>query len=192
MGVCYLRNLVHNQGDDSLPMNKKAIASVIALLTIGLLVASIPPAKAQFVLASWDYPDEYGQGIRNVALEQYINGEWVALTDPSPPKGYYYSGSAFNITSGTNGGGNISIVVQCFLNATLCGIDDIDDGPALIRHTITVTNTTATVFYQQGFDLTYQTDAYDPLYFYQYEVVANFVPISGITYTATITYEVFY
>ena len=165
---------------------------VVALVLSMFVVALVPrPTQAQFIIASWDYPDEYGQGIRNVAIEQYIDGEWVAIT--SGYSGYYYSPSVFNISTGGESNGSLWINVQCYLNATLCGISDIGDGPALIRHTITVsTLLNASVFYQENFTLTYQTDAYDPLYFYQYEVVTDFTPISGVAYTATITYEVFY
>ena len=174
-------------------MKKKIVAGLFMVLMLGLLITSIQPAKAKFILASWGYPDEYGQGIRNIALEQYTNGEWVGLTIPSPPEGYYYSPSLFEITDGEGSNGSLWINVQCFLNATLCGISDIDDGPVLIRHTITVsTSTNSSVFYQENFTLTYQTDFAAPLYFYQYEVFTDFVPQDGTIYAATITYEVFY
>jgi len=204
MGGRCLHNLVHNQGDDSLPMNKQIQASTILLLTLSMVVvvAFIPPmieeisptqGKARFILSSWDYPDEYGQGIRNIAIEQYTNSSWVSVTDPSPPKGYYYDSTVYTITTGEGSNGSLWINVQCYLNATLCGIADIDDGPALLRHNITVTNSAdSIVFYQENFTLTYQTDAYAPLYFYQYEVFTDFTPVSGEVYTATITYEVFY
>jgi len=167
--------------------------SLIVLISLLLVVTPQPANSAKFILAGWDYPDEYGQGIRNVAMEQYTNGEWVALTAPSPPKGYYYSSSVFNITDGEGSNGSILIGVQSYLNATLCGISDINDGPALIRHTITVsTAQNSSVFYQENFTLTYQTDAYAPMYFYQYEVVTDFTPLEFMIYTAIITYEIFY
>ena len=83
--------------------------------------------------------------------------------------------------------------VQCYLNATVVGISDIDDGPARIRHTLTVsTPDNSSVFYQENFTLTYQTDAFDPMYFYQYEVYTDFTPLSGQIYMAVITYEIYF
>jgi len=171
----------------------KSLALLCMILMLPFAFLNVHPTNAQFIIASWDYPDEYGQGIRNVAIEQYIDGAWVGITVPSPPQGYYYGPSAFNISTGGESNGSLWIAVQCFLNATLCDISDIDDGPALIRHTITVsTSTNSSVFYQENFTLTYQTDFAAPLYFYQYEVFTDFVPQDGTTYTAIITYEVLY
>ena len=99
----------------------------------------------------------------------------------------------YEITNGEGSNGSLWIVVQCYLNSTLCGINDINDGPSLIRYTLAVTNTSdSIVFYQENFTLTYQTDYDDPLYFYQYEVFTDFVPVAGEVYTATVTYEVWY
>lgn len=175
--------------------------SFMLLCALGAVIkpATIPQAtepleSANFVIAdSWSYPDEYGQGIRNMGIEQYTNATWVPVNIPSPPRGYYYDPNMFEITNGEGSNGSLWIAVQCYLNSTLCDITDINDGPALIRHTITITNTSkAIVFYQENFTLTYQTDFDDPLYFYQYDVYTDFVPVSGEIYTATIIYEVFY
>jgi hypothetical protein len=178
-------------------MKRKLTVSIVLILLFALfpLITQQPTQTktAKFIIAGWSYPDEYGQGIRNIAIEQYSNGSWVGLTVPSPPKGYYYYSSEYIITTGEGSNGSLWLNVQCWLNGTLCGIDNINDGPALIRHIITVTNLTGlTVFYQENFTLTYQTDYLAPLYFYQYEVFTDFTPITGQIYTATITYEVFY
>ena len=157
------------------------------------VTSELEKGTSHFVISSWAYPDEYGQGIRNVAIEQYTNETWVPVNIPSPPRGYYYDPNVYEITNGEGSNGSLWIVVQCYLNSTVCGINDINDGPALIRHTLTVTNTSdSIVFYQENFTLTYQTDYDDPLYFYQYEVFTDFVPVAGEVYTATIIYEVWY
>lgn len=170
---------------------RNSIIAIGLIVLIGILVIPQHTHGAQFIIAGWDYPDEYGQGIRNVAIEQYTNGAWVSLTGGG--EGYYDSSNTFEITNGEGSNGSLSLAVQCYLNATLCGISDINDGPALIRHTITIsTALNASVFYQENFTLTYQTDAYDPLYFYQYTVITDFTPNYGTTYTAIITYEVAY
>jgi len=65
---------------------KLAILSVVMIIVFGLGFASIPTAKAQFVLA-WDYGDagsdnydEYGQGLyMYVVLENATDTEWTPV-----------------------------------------------------------------------------------------------------------------
>jgi len=63
-------------------MNRKIISSIVVLLVVGLLVAAIPPAKAQFVIASWDFPDEYGQGIYGFFPLENSSGDWWPYSGP--------------------------------------------------------------------------------------------------------------
>jgi len=152
-----------------------------------MLVVSIPPAKAQFVLASWDYPDEYGQGIETIYLYQNISGDFVAFT-----------GSPFSSSSNTvytiEVTGNLWIKTVCWFNRTQAGIPNIlSQGLNLIRHNIIVTQFNGTVvFSQENFTKTASSQAGDPLWWLQYEVVLDFIPEYGEVYTAIITYEVFY
>ena len=63
--------------------NRKKIFSGAALIAtiLVILIASIPPAQAQpkFALATWDYPDAYGQGIDSFVLYSNSTGSWVVV-----------------------------------------------------------------------------------------------------------------
>ena len=166
------------------------IISLVVLISM-MLVVSIPPAKAQFILASWDYPDEYGQGVEGFRVYENSTGDWVQV-------GYIrYWNSTLGFTYEWNE--SIAIKLRCYttFNSTLVGVDDGQVGRNYLRHNVTVTTASETVFGQQNFtyyDVTTQSGAGPPdqIWVYQYEVVLNFLPMFGITYTATITYEVFY
>lgn len=185
MGVYCLRHLVYRKGDDSIPMSeKKTVASIIVLLTLGVLVASVPPARAQFVLASWDYPDQYGQGVRAIAVYENSTGSWVTAW-----AFVYYDTSTVIRWNASVG---IKLRVWSYFNSTLTGAISGTDGKNYLQHAVTVTNNTGqTVFSQQNFTF-YSVDDGAVLYEYFYDVVLDFLPVNGQVYTATITYEIFW
>jgi hypothetical protein len=168
-------------------MNKKAVVGVIALLMIGLLVASIPPAKAQFVLASWSYPDEYGQGLYQIEVDENSTGAWVEYGEG----GYYEAGDSllfpWNVSVG------IRLVVYTRLNSTLTGIPDKDNWGPYQRLNVTVTQNNGTVvFSQQNITTFYTSSSFGEIYRYGFMFVLEFLPNYGEIYAATVTYEVFY
>ena len=63
------------------------------LLMASILFASVPPAKAQFTLAGWDYPDTYGQGIESIEVFENSTGSWVQVGGA-----YQYSDSQGDLT----------------------------------------------------------------------------------------------
>jgi len=157
------------------------------VLTLGLLVTSIPPAKAQFVLASWSFPDEYGQGIETLTVYENSTGSWLAVGGFSPNVDHSDAG-VFE----WNGSVGIKVRVDCWLNSTLVGVASTDAGKNYLRHNVTVTDFEGTtVFSQQNFTY-YAAGALGDMYEYYYDVVLNFVVGYDQVYTATITYEVFY
>ena len=158
---------------------------IIAMLTATILFASIPPARAQFVLASWDYPDEYGQGIEAFEIAENSTGSWVQV---GAARGYADS-------STIDWNASLFIRLRCYtwFNSTLTGASTTNDGKNYQRHNIIVTNSSATVFSQVNFTYFYADDSIDPpMWYYGYEVVLNFLPVAGTIYTVTITYEVYY
>ena len=76
---------------------KKVLALLILFLTITLVIGiykesrveSIPIAKnkTQFALASWVFPDEYGQGIDRIFVQENSTGFWVDIGVASYPDG---------------------------------------------------------------------------------------------------------
>lgn len=175
---------------------KKAIALLIAILTISLMVVHVEATptttvneQAQFTIASWDYPDEYGQGMFKILVFENSTESWVQVGNWL----YYYNSTSFDWDPGVG----IKIRVLTTLNSTLTGASDVEDGRNYFRHNVTVTESsmfgaTETVFSQQNFTSSGEPDEEGDLYFYDYAVVLNFIPLSGNIYTVTVTYEVYY
>ena len=158
-----------------------------------ILISTIPPAQAQpkFALATWDYPDAYGQGIDSFVLYSNSTGSWVVVDTwyfddeyPAPDPVPWNASQA------------IKLRVRTTMNTTLVGTSNPEEGQNYIRHSIVVTDQLdAEVFSQQNF--TYETEAHDfvihpGIIYYYYYVIFDFLPISGELYTANVTYEVYY
>ena len=139
---------------------------------------------SQFVISSWDFPDEYGQGIQLIEVYENSTASWVFV----PPLHYYNNISAVE----WNASVFIKLRVGVFLNHTLVDVVDITGGKNHIRLNVSVTSITATLFSQQNLTYFGYDDLFDPIWYYMYEVVLNFLPQSGEIYIVTITYEVFY
>ena len=167
-------------------MYKKAIASIIVLLTLGLLFVSIPQAKAnpQFVIASWDYPDQYGQGISGLFISENSTGDWLGVTTID------YDEAIITLDWNVS----VFIRISCFshFNNSLVGALDLADGQNFHRHNVTVTNLGETVFSQQNFTYTSGFDYDDPIWDWSYSVILNFLPQVGEIYIVTVTYEVYW
>ena len=169
--------------------NRKKIFSGVALIAtiLVILISTIPPAQAQpkFVVASWDPYDEYGQGISSWYIYSNHTGAWVAIEstgylddDPSPVP--------WNVSQA------MKIRIWVSLNKTLVGVSSLDDGENYFRVKITITNSLdAEVFTQQNMTV-YQTTSNDDLYWYQPEIIPDFLPLSGEEYTISFLYEVYY
>ena len=169
-------------------MYKQRFAAFVLVMLVSVLLIATPPQarSAQFVLAGWDYPAEYGQGIEEIRVYENISGEWKSLT----PFGMLPKGStAFEINSTATG---IQILVKCWLNNTVVGAVDFEDGKNYLRHNVTLTLTGETIFSQNNFTYSGGTDAQDPMFFYIYYVDMPFSPISGLTYIAVVYYEIYY
>jgi len=174
----------------------KLIAVVCAILSLGMatvLVTTNQPTTdthiekpVKFILSSWEYPDEYGQGIESIYAYENASGAYVEYPD-SP----YYSSD--NIQLEKNLTGYVWLQIYCWFNRSLAGIpNSLPQGLILIRHTATVTQSNGTVVFSQiNFTKTASNQAFDPLWWIRYDVVLAFIPIAGETYTATITYEVY-
>ena len=170
--------------------SKKIITTVILLLTTSaLLLASVPQVEAQFVVSSWDYPDEYGQGIDAFVIYENSTGSWLEL---DPPYDGLYDWEETYVIPWEVGVG-IKIRCYAFQNSTLTGASDTNDGKNYQRHSVIVKNfVDSTVFSQQNFTYDSVNDVLDPLWYYGYDVVLNFIPLIGEYYTVTVLYEVYY
>ena len=155
------------------------------MLLIGL-VAVIPPVKAQFILAEWDFPDEYGQGIDECILSENSTGSWV------PFGGVYYTDSNIITAEWNASNAGLKIYVSTWLNMTLTGASDGADGKRYHRHYINVVYLGSIIFSQQNLTYVENGGLIGTLRNYGYEVIFDFIPQAASIYTVTITYEVFY
>jgi len=188
----------------------KLIAVVCAILTLGVaavLVTTNQPTTdthiekpVKFILSSWTYPDEYDQGIDGLRFYANVSGGWVSAPyythyypDYHEELGvFYYLDNDQDYTLNWSAGVRMKIRIYTVLNATLTGASDLADGKNYFRHSISVAGTNGTViFSQQNFTYYDSNDLASPLYWYEYEVILDFVPIAGEIYTATISYEVY-
>lgn len=186
MGVYFVCHLVYHKGDDSVLIDhrKKILASILVSLTVAMLAVSVPPATAQFALAEWDYPDEYGQGVRSIAVYENSTGSWLVAWSF-----VYYDTST---TIRWNASVGIKLRVWSYFNSTLTGVSSGTEGRDYIQHDVVVTNSSGlTVFSQQNFTF-YTVDDAGLIYEYFYDVVLDFLPQNGQVYTATVTHEIFW
>ena len=192
MGRYCVYPMVYHKGDDSIPMKKIKIIAVMTVTVLSVLLIVTPrPISAQFVLSAWEHPDEYGQGIEGFIVYENSSGDWETIGPPA----YFVN------TDETYFQWNVSVFIKLrvvtWLNSTLLGLtgeeDGDDDGEPYFRHNLTVTTLGETVFSQDNFTHVTGDDSTDPpMWLYQYDVILDFVPKEGYTYTVTITYEVYY
>ena len=170
-------------------MKKKIVAGLFMVLTLGILVTSIQPAKAQFILASWGYPDEYGQGVDEVYVAHNKSGSFVNFAG-SP----YSSGDDTTIELFLGAGYHLRFIVYVQLNRTHISLSKPwNDGHLFIRLAVTVTNNSASVVFSQQ-NLTYDGfgGTADQVEWYKYSVIPDFILIDGTIYTAVLSYEIYY
>ena len=186
------------------------VIGIISMLVILMLVPltdhidqNEQDNRAYFTIAAWDYPDEYDQGLFGMKFWENSTGDWVAAPwythyYPdyheeeaafywcSPSMSDYYT---YNVTSGAS----LKLRVDTTLNATLTGATDLEDGKNYFRTNVIVTCVGIIVFSQQNLtSLVAEDDAGDPIYYYEYDVIIDFLLVAGQVYTVTVIYEVFY
>ena len=171
----------------------KAGVLITALIVVMFAIATVPPinevgpsvptGKAQFVLASWDYPDEYGQGIEMFAFYENSTGAWLSYGD------VYEHDQSYIVEWNVS----LFIKLRCytFFNSTFAGAIDTTDGQNYQRHNVTVTGEGKIVFSKQNFTYYSVSDILDPMWYYGYEVVLNFIP-QFMHYRVTVTYEIYW
>lgn len=172
-------------------MYNRSRVLVVALVLSMFIVALFPrPTRAQFVLASWEFPDEYGQGIEEYALYENSTGSWVQIESKYVTNRFRYNDTE---THDWDSGVGIKLAVYSWINETLTGIATGDEGKLYQQHSILVTSAGITVFSQQNFTYSYFDDGIHPdRWLYVYTVIFNFLPQAGAIYTTTVTYEIYW
>lgn len=158
--------------------------SVLALLVIVAPFALVQPANAQFVIAST--PDEYGQYIYEIDVYENSTGSWLLLDNPWHVD---YQGQSLEWTAGIG----IKLLCMTWFNSTLTGAATTAEGKLYQRHNVTVTNRADVIIFSQA-NFTYESvsTSADPMWYYGYSVVLNFLPEPLVSYTVIITYDVYY
>lgn len=165
---------------------------VVSIITV-LLIATPKPITAKFVLAEWAYPDEYGQGIYGLKFYENSTGSWVDAPYYTDLGAFYYlHWDQTDYWMNWSTGVGVKIRVDTWINSTLTGIQYVEAGRNIQKHNVTVTAYGETVFSQQNFTFVHSSSEEAPMYYYQYSVILDFVPLEGYVYTVTITYEVYY
>ena len=139
-----------------------------------------------FLVNFWNFPDEYGQGIDEYLLYENSTGSWV------PFDGGYCTDNPIHNFQWNASNARLKIYVSAWLNMTLTGASDGNDGKRYHRHSISVTRLGSIIFSQQNFTYVEHGVLLGTLRNYGYEVVLSFLPMDGQVYRVTITYEVFY
>jgi hypothetical protein len=187
---------------------KKTLAIIVSLfvctslIILGMTILvqqdraeSVQKENPKFIFASWDYPDEYGQGIDGFRFYENSTGSWVAAPYYTDLGEFYYLPDYLDdYTLNWTPGIAMKLRVFTVLNTTLVGLGDGDyaGGKNYQKHNIIVIGLSTVVFEQQNFTYyTYEWVTGD-LIFYEYDVVLNFLPQMGAVYTLTVTYEVFW
>lgn len=178
---------------------KLAILSLVMMIVLGLGFSSIPQAKAQFIIA-WDYDseysssfdyDEYGQGFYMYNLmTNYTFPAWNV--HPDYVETYYFNESSYICEWDIDYG--IGIRFYVWMNSTLTGASDLTDGLDDIRLNATITGLGGIELDSQD-NLTafYQTSFFDAeMWLYGFNAYFDVLAEEGVTYTATLTYEVYW
>ena len=169
--------------------------AVIVMIPVAVILAPIPQAKAQFVMASWDYPDEYGQGVYGFFVLDNSSGSFMPWSGPIilPDNASIFEAEA---------GISLGLEMRITVNYTFLGLEDPDPynhsaelHPALnyVRLNVTVTALAEVVFSQDNFTYNLEAgDMGDGVWYYGQEVFFDFLTVSGTVYIVTVTYEVYY
>ena len=165
---------------------RKKIVALGLMLAVFLTVSAIPPTKTQFVISSGDY-DEFGNGIEGSYVFENSTGSWEYIDAPFHI--LYSDGYSFE----WEGGVFIKLRVFAFFNSTQAGAASTTEGKNYLKHNISVIDRSDTVvFSQQNFTYYSVSTSLDPIWYYGYDVILDFLPAEGNTYTATIIFEVYY
>lgn len=170
-------------------MKKKILAFVVmaSIFLVGFIATTAQPVDAQpsFVVATWDNPDQYGQGISTWYLQTNTSGTWATVeasgyldADPSPV--------AWNASD------PVRVLTWVSLNYSLCGAISLENGKNYVMQKVNVTDSSDTLMFSEVNGTYIQGIENEGLYWYQYGFVWDFLPVSGEVYSIAIYYWVYY
>ena len=167
---------------------KKLLGIAVIACVCTMLLVTIQPARAQFVIADYEFPADNGNGI--AYIKAFIDG---VASDTM-----YYDPDSYPTNTEVNplaidAGVSITLELECWINGTFTGISSLAEGVNIMRHSVVVTcSNGTTIFSQQNFTYIIGGGGDAPMYFYRHDVILDFVPDYGQVYTATVIYELYY
>jgi hypothetical protein len=188
-------------------MKKKALAIIITLSICIMLIVAVRPVSTpqsetlpnpKFVIASWDFPDEYGQGIYGFFVLENSTGDFIPLSSLMT---YPSNSTEFTVNASIA----LGLDVRVRVNYTLLNLTEYEEGEydgsveyhpglAKLRLSAIVRSTNRTIiFSQQNFTYDYFAGKVEPgIWWYSEKVYFDFVTQMGEIYTATVIYEVYW
>lgn len=176
-------------------MRIKMVASFVILLTI-LFMFPRNIQSAQFVISSWSFPDEYGQGIYIVTPYQNSSGSFVTIPNPDTGIGTCYWNNATTYNLNFTASTALRFDARVLLNYTRLGLShpaDIDLGRDYLRVNLEMFIASESVFSLQSMTFDDLDGLYETgIWWYSYVDIVNVILIAGQIYTVVITLEVFW
>lgn len=171
-----------------------AVLIVAMVLTI-LLVRSPPPTQAAFIISSWSFPDEYGQGVYIVTPYQNSSGSFVTIPNPDTGIGTCYWNNATTYHRNFTANTALRFDARVLLNYTRLGLShpaDIDLGRNYLRVNLEMFLVSESVFSLQNMTFDNLDGLYETgIWWYAYVDIVNVILMAGQIYTVVITPEVF-
>lgn len=172
------------------------VGFIIANLLLSLLAIYLYTQRMQdntiinrpdpkFVVSSWEFPDENGQGIEGIDFFENSSGSWQDSGISILPSG----DMSFDWNA------SVGMKLRCYfwLDPDFVGATSLENGKNFFRFTATVHNVIGDLVYsKQNFTYVSSEEVFT-LYLYTYEQVLNFLPQSSASpYNLTLSYDIWY
>jgi len=173
---------------------KSAFLVIVMILTILLVRFPSPIQGAQFVIAGWSFPDEYGQGVYIVTPYQNSSGSFVTIPNPETGIGtcYWNNATTYNLNFTANTA--LRFDARVLLNYTRLGLSHPADnvtGRNYLRVNLEMFLASESVFSLQNMTYDSLWGLYETgLWWYAYVDIVDFILVAGQIYTVVITLEV--
>ena len=180
--------------------NKRKLTVVLLGLFICSMLIMVPvqPAKAQFVIA-WTYDDpvqtgfdydEYGQGFYIYHLmTNYTYSDWNL--HPDYVVTHYFNRSSY--LHEWDVGYGIGVRFWVWMNSTRTGATDLTDGQSYMMVNATISSISGELDNIENITPFYQSTSKDPImWLYGFDAFFNVIAESSLTYTVTLTYQVYW
>ena len=141
-----------------------------------------------FVISSWAYPDEYGQGITVVYVHENSSGVWLPFTSPA----FIYPTDSEIVVVNATENKALRVGPTFTLNHSLHSLANITAGINIIRSNVSVYQLGVLIFSLDNATMVAGGVQTPTTYWYYAYIILNFLIVTNEIYTVSITYEVFY